>query len=221
MVGYGPRVMTDPRSLSIDVVSDVVCPWCLIGSRRLEQALAELPDVKATVVFRPFLLDPTAAPEGGDLRERLRAKYGVDPEVMFGRVEAAAKDSGIPLDFAKVRRWASTVGAHTLLRHAIAKGTQPALARALFDAYFLEGRDIGDASVLASIAEAHGFGADEATALVTDAAELAATKAEAVAASRRGISGVPFVILDGRLAVSGAQPVATFKAAIERALTGE
>lgn len=213
--------MTDPRTLSIDVVSDVVCPWCLIGTRRLEQALAALPDVKATVVFRPFLLDPTASSGGGDLRDRLRKKYGVDPEVMFLRVEAAAKDSGIPLDFAKVRRWASTLGAHTLLRHAIAKGTQPAFARALFDAYFLEGRDIGDVPTLASVAEAHGFTADEATALATDPAELDLTRAEAAAASRRGISGVPFVVLDGRLAVSGAQPVATFKAAIERALTGE
>ena len=76
---------------------------------------------------------------------------------MFGRVESVARESGIPLDFAKVRWWVSTIGAHTLLRHAIARGTQPALKRALLDAYFLEGRDVGDPDVLAAIASTHGF----------------------------------------------------------------
>jgi predicted DsbA family dithiol-disulfide isomerase len=159
------------KELAIDIVSDVICPWCFIGSRRLEQALEPAPDgVAVDVTYRPFLLDPSTPKEGADLRDRLRAKYGVDPDKMFASVEAAARSSGIPLDFSKVRRTPSTIAAHTLLRHAIPKGTQAALARALFEGYFLEGRDIGDADVLAAIAGGHGFEADEAIRLVRDEA---------------------------------------------------
>lgn len=203
--------------LPIEVVSDVICPWCFIGMRRLDQALAELPRVKATVTHRPFLLDPSTPPEGADLRERLSAKYGMDPETMFARVEAAARSSGIPLDFARVRRTPSTVAAHTLLRHALAKGTQRALLRALWDAYFLEGRDVGDASVLASIASGHGFDVDEATRLARDEQEARETRQEAAEAGRQGVTGVPFFVFGGNLAMSGAQPVEVLKEAIERA----
>jgi predicted DsbA family dithiol-disulfide isomerase len=163
--------------LSIDVVSDVICPWCFIGVRRLDQALESLPEpVDAKVTFHPFLLDASTPAEGADLRDRLRAKYGVDPEKMFGRVEAAARESGIPLDFSKVRRTPNTVAAHTLIGHAVEKGTQRALAGALFQAYFLDGRDIGDATVLGELATLHGFEHDEAIRLATDATELAKTR---------------------------------------------
>jgi predicted DsbA family dithiol-disulfide isomerase len=207
------------KQLHIDLVSDVICPWCFIGSRRLEQALATPPDgVAVDVTYRAFLLDPSTPREGADLRERLRAKYGADPEKMFANVEAAARSSGIPLDFAKVRRTPSTVAAHTLLRHAIDKGTQPALARALFEGYFLEGRDIGDADVLAALAAAHGFDADEATRIVRDEAELAKTREEAQEAAASGVRGVPFFVLGGRLAVSGAQSADVLRGAIARAV---
>ena len=205
-------------ALTVDIVSDVICPWCLIGVRRMEQALAAFPDVAATITFHPFLLDPSTPAEGADLRERLKRKYGVDPETMFGRVEAAARESGIPLDFGKVRRTVATVRAHTLLRHALEKGTQRALKSALLDAYFLEGRDVGDVDVLASLAAAHGFTEDEARALVRDEAELDETRAEAARAAEDGVTGVPFFILGGRLAFSGAQPVETMKKAIQQAL---
>lgn len=170
------------------------------------------------MTYRPFLLDPSTPKEGADLRERLRAKYGADPEKMFASVEAAARSSGIPLDFSKVRRTPSTIAAHTLLRHAIDKGTQAALARALFEGYFLEGRDIGDADVLAGIAGAHGFEADEAIRLVRDEGELARTREEAGEAAASGVRGVPFFVLGGRLAVSGAQSVEVLRGAIGRAI---
>jgi predicted DsbA family dithiol-disulfide isomerase len=203
--------------LSIDVVSDVICPWCFVGTRRLDQALEALPGVEATVAHRPFLLDPSTPAGGADLRERLRAKYGVDPETMFPRVEAAARSSGIPLDFARVRRTPPTAAAHTLLRHALAKGTQRALLRAMFEAYFLEGRDIGDAAVLASIAAGHGFEVDEAAGIARDDRELRETREEAAGASARGVTSVPFFVFGGRLAVSGAQSPDVLRAAIERA----
>lgn len=207
--------------LSIDVVSDVVCPWCLIGVRRLEQALASFPDLHAEVRFHPFLLEPSTPDEGVDLRERLERKYGVPAEGMFARVEAAARESGIPLDFTKVTRMAATTRAHTLIRHAYARGTQRALKLALLEAYFLEGRDVGDPEVLVDIASRHGFDADEAAALVADADELRATRDEAQSMSARGIDGVPFFILDQRYAFSGAQPVDTMVKVIERVLARE
>jgi predicted DsbA family dithiol-disulfide isomerase len=204
------------KKLDVTIVSDIVCPWCLIGTRRLDEAIASLPDLDVTLHFRPFLLDPSTPDEGRDLRENLRRKFG-DPEPMFRRVEAAAKESGIPLDFAKVKRSVSTIPAHTLLRHAEEKGTQAALKRALLGAYFLEGRDVSDEKELSAIASSHGFSASEVHALLTSEDEKKATREEADRARREGVTGVPFFVLDGRYAISGAQPVAIFRRALEQA----
>lgn len=206
------------RRLSIDIVSDVVCPWCLIGVRRMEQALAFFPDVEPDITFRPFQLDPSTPREGVDLRERLERKYGVPADAMLARVESAARESGIPLDFSKVTRGVNTLAAHTLLRHAIGKGTQVALEKALLDAYFLEGRDVGDTAVLGAIAAAHAFTEDEVVSLLGDEAELARTRAQASVIASQGVTGVPFFILDERFAFSGAQAVPTMRAVIEKAL---
>lgn len=204
------------QRLRVEIVSDVICPWCLIGTRRLELALEAEGIDDADVEFRPFLLDPTTPPEGEDLRGHLRRKYG-NPDAMFARVEAAARQSGIELDFTKVRRTASTVGAHTLLRHARPRGTQVGFVKALFSAYFLEGQDVGDPALLAALASQHGFDQAEATRLLGDEAELASTRREADEAARAGVGGVPFTVVGGRYAVAGAQPVEVFRHAIERA----
>jgi predicted DsbA family dithiol-disulfide isomerase len=209
-------------ALTIDVISDIVCPWCFIGTRRLDLALASLPQpIEATVVYRPFLLDPSTPPDGEDLRERLGRKLGMDPEPMFERVEAAARESGIPLDFSKVRRSVSTARAHVLLRHALEKGTQRALAGALFEAYFLDGLDVGRVDVLAAIGARHGFAVDEVEATLLDPAELALTLDEARAVAAQGVQGVPYFVFRRRFAVSGAQTPEVFRAAIARALAPE
>jgi predicted DsbA family dithiol-disulfide isomerase len=210
------------KKLAIDIVSDVVCPWCLIGSRRLEMALERFPDLDVALRFHPFLLDPSVPPEGKDLRAHLRARYGADPESMFGRVEAAARSSGIDLDFAKVQRFPNTLRAHTLLRFAAEKAgdVQRRVARSLFDAYFQGEGDISNVDVLVGIAERHGLPADEARAFLDDEAKLEETRQEAASASRSGISGVPFVVLDEKLAVPGAQEVAVFEKAIRQVLAG-
>lgn len=215
-----PQALTHLRAvpkLDIQLVSDVVCPWCFIGHRQLERALDGL-DLDVTLTFLPFLLDPNTPAEGVDLRERLRRKYGGDPEQMFGRVEAAARSAGLTLDFSRVRRACNTVGAHTLLRHALARGTQRALAQALFGAYFGDGRDIGAVDVLVEVAAAHGFTADEARALVTDTRELDTTRTQARELAEQGISGVPFFVFQDRYAVSGAQPPEVLRQVIARAL---
>lgn len=195
---------------AIDFVSDMVCPWCFIGLRRLETALAGVPE--PNVRFHPFQLDPETPPEGRDLRGHLAARFG-DPSAMFARVEQVARESGIPLDFSKITRMPNTLKAHTLAGAAAAKGTQRALVTAFFNAYFLEGNDIGDDATLVGIATAHGFTEEEATSLLANGKLLAATEAEAQGQAQQGIRGVPFVIFGEKLAVSGAQPVDAFREA--------
>ncbi len=206
------------QPISIEVVSDVVCPWCLIGVERLDQALAGMPHVRATVRFHPFLLDPTTPEEGEDLRARLERKYRMPASSMFARVEQAARESGIPLDFSKVTRSISTLRAHTLIRLADDLATQGALKRALLKAYFLEGRDVSKLDVLIEIGERHGLARGRVEAALSDPAELEATRELAGEAAQQGVTGVPFFVFDERLAVSGAQPVETLQKVIARVL---
>ena len=202
----------------IDVYSDVVCPWCFIGSRRLQAVLdAYGPATAVDVSYRPYMLHPDAPPGGIDLKEMLAAKYGMDPERMFDRVVAAAREEDIALDFSGQRRTYSTLAAHTLLRHARARGTQRALSDALFAAYFLRAKDVSDVAVLESIARDHGFAGGEAARLASDSTELEETAREADDARRAGIRGVPFFVFNGAYAISGAQPRTVFRQAIERA----
>lgn len=213
--------MTDgpsTREIAIDVVSDVVCPWCLIGVERLDQALVALPDVAATIRFHPFLLDPTTPEEGEDLRARLERKYRIPASAMFARVEAAARESGIPLNFTKVTRSVSTVRAHTLIRLASDLATQGALKRALLRGYFLEGLDVGRPDVLVALGARHGLAPERIRTALGDPQELEVTRRLAAQPAEQGVTGVPFFVFDERLAVSGAQPVETLTKVIEKAL---
>jgi predicted DsbA family dithiol-disulfide isomerase len=206
----------ETKPLQIDLFADVVCPWCFLGSERLERVLAELGRV-AVVTHHPFFLDPNAPPEGDDVPARLRRKYGVPPERLWARLEAEARKSDLELDLSKQRWSYPTARAHTLIRRAAAKGTQRALVRALYAAYFQQARNIHDTDVLAEVAAPHGFDADEVASLVADEAELAATREEARGAAAAGIDGVPFFVFGERFAVAGAQPESVLRAAIEQA----
>jgi predicted DsbA family dithiol-disulfide isomerase len=206
-------------SVTIDLFSDIVCPWCFIGSARLEQTLAALAnEVEAEVCYHPFFLDPNVPPEGVSVPDMLRKKYGVEPKQAWARVETAARASGIPLDLSLQPRMYKTGAAHTLLRHAHAKGTQRALATAFFHGYFMDAKNIGDVSVLAEIAEQHDFTREEALELASSASELELTAEEALSAAEGGIRGVPFFIFDGKLAISGAQQVQVLEGAIRQAV---
>lgn len=210
------------KSLSIDLYSDIVCPWCFIGLTRLDQVLSELDgSVPVHVRHHTYLLMPDVPEEGLNLAEHLRSKYGQDPRPMFARVEAEARDAGLPLDLSKVERTWPTVAAQTLIRYAHAKDTHRALTRDLFHAYFLEARNIADVGVLTAIATRHGFDADEVSGLVHDRAELDITRREAQRASSLGITGVPFFVLQGKYALSGAQPVDAFRQAVRQAMAPE
>jgi predicted DsbA family dithiol-disulfide isomerase len=206
-------------TVTIELFSDFVCPWCFIGGERLEQALAGLADeVTAEVTYHPFFLDATVPPEGVSIPQMLRKKYGVDPKQLWSRAEAAARESGITLDLSQQPMMYRTAAAHTLMRHAEAKGTQRALAAALFRKYFLDAANIADPAILADVAAQHGFTRQEALELSTSETELELSSEAAISAAQGGIRGVPFFVFDGKLAISGAQSVSVLQAAVRQAL---
>lgn len=204
-------------ALSIDVFSDIVCPWCFVGTERLESVLAS-ESREVVVSHHPFLLDPATPAAGYNVQEHLRRKYGADPLSLFATVEAAAKASGIPLDLRKQPNAYPTVAAHTLVRHAAVRHSQRALVRSLFQAYFLEAQDIHDPGVLVAVATPHGFTAAEVTKLVQNAAELAITRGEAEEAAAGGVRGVPLFIFGGRQVLSGAHPEPVFRKMVREAV---
>lgn len=205
--------------LKIDLWTDVVCPWCLVGSERLDQAVARLPSgTTVDIENHPFYLDPNTPPEGYDVAEMLRAKYHREPHEMQARVEAEARKSGLALDLGKQPRSYPTKKAHTLTGHARVKGTQHALANAIAAAYFLEHRLINEDDVLTEIATHHGFTREDALAVIHDEQALAETEALAYSALQSGIQGVPFTVLAGRYGLSGAQPQEVFDMALAQVL---
>lgn len=204
-------------TIEIDIFSDVVCPWCFIGTERLDQVLTQR-GIDAKVTFHTFLLDPNTPEAGKNVPEMLKQRYGRDPKPMFARVESEARTVGITLDLSKAAMMYPTVRAHTLLRAAIPLGTQKALSKALFEANFLEGKNITDVDTLVDIATKHGFTADAARAVVTDEAQLAQTRAEQQVPQKLGISGAPFFIFQKQVAVSGAQPVEVFNQILDEAI---
>ena len=210
------------KTLKVDLFTDIVCPWCLVGAARLDKAIAALPaGVTVDVENHPFYLDPNTPPEGYDVAEMLRARYGREPKEMWARVEGEAKKSGIDLDLSQQPRTFPTQKAHTIVRLARPKGTQHALANAIAAAYFLDHRQVNDDAVLVEIAAEHGFTRDEALADMRDTRELAISHQLATEAAAQGIQGVPFFIFDNRFALSGAQPEEVFAMAFQKALEPE
>ena len=207
------------RAIKIDLFTDVVCPWCLIGSKRLDDAIARLPaDITVDVENRPFYLDPDTPPEGYDVAEMLRRKYGRDPRTIWARAEEQAQLSGIDLDLSKQPRTFPTQKAHTLVRLARPKGTQHALANAIAWAYFMDHRQVNEDEVLAGIAAEHGFTREEALSDMRDPRELEESHQLAIWAAQQGIQGVPFFIFDGKFALSGAQPQEVFEMAFKKVM---
>jgi len=208
-------------TIQIDLFTDVVCPWCLIGTARLDQAIAALdPDVAVEVRQHPFLLDPTTPREGRNTRDYLASKYDGDIDAMRQRVVDAARDAGIDLDLSVQPMSYSTIDAHTVIRHALPEGRY-GLAKRMAEAYFLEGRNIADRDVLKEIAGAFGMAPERIDIILDDPKELETTRALALSASQQGISGVPFFIFNNQFALSGAQPPEVFARAFRVALGEE
>jgi len=209
---------TDP--LVIDVVSDVVCPWCFIGKRHLEAALAGLPEaIGAVVRWHPFELNPDLPAEGVDRKGYLEAKFGgpVRAAEIYARVREAGTRAGLDFRFDAIARQPNTREAHRLIAWAQSRGDAGPLVERLFRAYFQEGRYLGDRDTLAALAADAGCDAGAARAWLESglgADEIAEAEMRVRAL---GISGVPFFIFDGRVGLSGAQPRETMREAIAQA----
>jgi predicted DsbA family dithiol-disulfide isomerase len=202
-----------PRPLRIEVWHDTVCPWCRIGVHNLGIAVDLWRGPTFQVVFRPYLLEPDAPPEGADLREQLGRKYGADRVPgMFERVSRAGAGYGITFAWDRVRRAPNTVGSHALIAHA-PEARRRAVVDGLHRAYFEEGRDIGSAEVLVAIATTAGLDGAAARRAVSDAGGLATVRREAAAASARGIRAVPHFVIGDRT-LSGARPHEDFFSAM-------
>ena len=208
------------ETLIIDIVSDVVCPWCYVGKKHLEAALAEMPEIDAVVRWHPFQLDPTIPPEGLDRKAYMRQKFGDDGrlEAAHQRLEVLGAQNGIGFQFGAITRSPNTLDAHRLIRWAGDAGLQDTMVQSLFQAYFEEGRDIGDRAVLALIAERAGLEADAIFERLGSDDDAENIRIEIAEAGRIGVTGVPFFILAQKLAVSGAQPADVLKDAIRQAL---
>lgn len=208
--------------LRVDIVSDVVCPWCLVGLQRLDNALARLDTAIAVeLVHHPFLLDADAPTEGEDVVAMLRRKYGHDPFDMWDRIEREAAASGLALDMRKQKLRYASQRSMALISAAAEKGTQHDLERAIAHAYYLSARNIADLDVLAEIAAAHGFEPGEARAIASDPVRIGAVEEGARAMVAQGISGVPFFLFDRRLVLSGCQAEEIFDRALAAALDDE
>ena len=208
------------KLLKIDVFTDVVCPWCLVGSARLDKAIADLPDdIDVVVENHPFYLDPTTPAEGVVVADMLREKYGKEPNEMWARVEGEAKKAGVELDLSQQPRMFPTKKAHTITRLAKPLGIQHELANAIANAYFLEHRQINDDNVLADIAVEYGFDRGDAIDAMNDENELAITEQLANDAAAQGIRGVPFFVFGEKYALSGAQPDEVFERALQQTIS--
>lgn len=190
----------------VDVAFDAVCPWCYIGIRRLHQVIALRPSVSVAINWRPFLLNPGMPPNGIDRRLYLERKFGGGQRMqrVFGAVRGAGRSVGIPFAFERIDRTPSTVECHRLIRFAAAS-ERSAVVETLFHAYFVDGRDIGEHSVLLDIAGGLGLDIDALAAYLDTNADIQAIFAESGRAHRLGISGVPCYVFNESFAIAGAQ----------------
>jgi len=208
--------MSAMEPLRVDIVSDVVCPWCFVGKRRLEKAIAQA-GVPLDIHWRPFQLDPTIPPGGKSRRDYLTAKFGTEARIreLHDNLSAVGEAEDISFAFDRIERSPNTLDAHRLVRWAEEAGKQGEIVEELFSGYFLEGRDIGDHAVLADIAAAHSMDRESILARLASDEDRDIVRAEIVEAQQMGVSGVPTFILIGKYALVGAQPPETIAHALQ------
>jgi predicted DsbA family dithiol-disulfide isomerase len=209
----------DQAPVRIDIVSDIVCPWCFIGKRRLEKALAMKPDIPVELHWRPYFLNDWIPREGISREQYLTTKFGgVDRYTAIAqRVAAAAREEGLTYAMDKISRQPNTTDAHRLIRWAESIGKAAEMKQTLMNLYFTEGADLTDRAVLADAAAAIGLDRVKVEAALASDDGVAQIEREAEAAKEAGIQGVPMFIFGGKFAVSGAQSPEYLAEAIERA----
>jgi predicted DsbA family dithiol-disulfide isomerase len=205
------------QQLAIDVVSDVICPWCFLGKRRLDQAILMVPEIQVEVRWRPFFLDPTIPPEGIDRSLYLLNKFGSERlKTLHDPLIAAGREIGVPYEFDRITKTPNTLNAHRLIRWGGESGKQANVVEALFMAYWNEGRDIGSRDVLINIAIQNGL--DGIGEQLSSDKDCTAIINDVKRAQSLGISGVPTFILAERFGISGAQNAESLAASMRQAL---
>lgn len=207
-----------PRKMTIDFVSDIVCPWCVIGLKGLEEALARTTDVvDAEIRFHPFELNPAMAPEGENIVEHIGRKYGATPEqsaATRAMIRERAGALGFTMAMGDESRIYNTFDAHRLLHWAGLVGSQRALKLALFTAYFTDGKNPGDRAVLLTAAEQAGLDPAAAAEVLDSGRYAEEVRAEEALWQSRGIQSVPAIVIDQRYLISGGQPPEAFEQAL-------
>lgn len=196
--------------ITVDVISDVVCPWCYVGQRNLQRALTTLGEEKVSVRWRPYQLDPTLPPEGRDRQSYMQQKFGSAERIqaMHDRLREIGAEAGIAFNFEAIKVTPNTLDAHRVIRWAstAGHGVQDRLVRQLFRLYFEKGANIGDHAILTEAAREAGMDASVVATLLSTMADKAEVQAEIATAQRMGVTGVPCFLLEGRYALMGAQP---------------
>jgi predicted DsbA family dithiol-disulfide isomerase len=203
----------------LEIVSDVICPWCYVGKRRLAQALARLGDFPLDIRWRPYELNPTMPRAGMSRRGYCERKFGSLEQAnqLYGRVVEAARADGLALNVERMTRTPNTRTAHRLIEFAAQHARQDAVVDGLFAAYFVDGQDVGDHAVLVAVAAAAGLDREAVAALLASAHGDAEIEAAEHAARELGVSGVPAFVYNGHLLFSGAQSPETIALTLQRA----
>ena len=205
------------KTISVDVISDVICPWCFLGKRRLDKAISLLDGIKVEVNWRPFFLDPTIPAKGMSRRANLENKFGAELlKTIHDPILAAGKADGVPYAFDKITRTPNTMDAHRIIRWSHDGGKQHEVTEHLFMAYFNGGLDIGDRAVLTKIAGEAGMDQSEVSAKLETGTDIDAVNAEVERAYRMGVTGVPCFIFAQKQGLMGAQPAEVLADAIDK-----
>jgi predicted DsbA family dithiol-disulfide isomerase len=218
------NLLAPPRArVAIEVVFDLVCPWCFLGARRLRRMLRNRPDLSADIIWRPFLLHPDLAPQGVARQDYLARRFGGEERArrVHGTMAELGRQEGIAFRFDRIRRIPHSLDAHRLVRWAARFGAADCVVDALFQAYFTAGADLSDPSVLAAIAAGQDLDAAAARRFLSSGAEVEAVHADNLRAHRLGINGVPCFVIAGRHAIAGAQEPEVLERLLDVALVAE
>ncbi len=205
---------------NVDVVSDFICPWCFVGKRRIEQAMQAMGDrYEFRVAWHPFQLNPSMAPHGIERRIYRTAKFGSwdHSQALDARLSEVGKTVGVEFAFERMQWTPNTFDAHRLVWLAQQHGVQEPVVESLFQSYFVKGENIGDRQFLAEMAIASGISSERVNQFFNCDEGAAAIQEEETAARRLGINGVPYIIINGKYSLSGAQDFRTMIAAFQQA----
>ena len=204
----------------IDIISDPICPWCYIGKTRLDRALEANPTHDFVIEWHPFQLNPEMPTNGMDRREYLETKFGGQDGAIraYSQIDTTAREMGLDLNFAGIKRTPNTIDAHRLILWAGLEGIQNSVVDRLFKAYFKEGRDISEHSVLVRIATAAGMDGDAIKHLLERDSNIADIRTRDTKSREAGVQGVPAFVVDNHYVVSGAQPTEMWEQVIKEVL---